>query len=84
MKLTDQIIDKIRELDYIEAKNVSQLAKKLGTTQQVMKHIVKNIEAKMQRQAKQNKYSHFWYVKGTGIVGIYLRRGKMIKEFFGG
>jgi hypothetical protein len=78
---TKEILKEIRNLDYVEGKNITDIAKQNNWDKNLLAHIVKEIKKANQHGFKKNDYSQFIVISGD-FIGIYYKYGKKIKEFF--
>ena len=79
---TNNFLEQIQKLDFIEADNVSDLGKQINASPQEIHNLVnKIIDANQHNSKPKNKYFNFVFIGGD-FVGIYYKFGKRIKEFF--
>ena len=79
---TDNFLKQIKNLDFIEGKNITDLGTKIGASPQEIHNLVNKIKEQNQHITKpKNKYFNFLFVDGY-FVGIYYKHGKKIREFF--
>lgn len=78
---TSVILEKIKQLDYIEGKNLSVIAKKYNFKKQLFINIAYKIRDANLNGAKKNQFSDFLFIGGD-FISIYYKRGIKIKELF--
>jgi hypothetical protein len=78
---TKEILKSIRNLDYVEGKNITDIAKQHGWDKNLLAHVVKEIKKANQHGSKKNDYSSFVFIDGN-FIGIYNRFGKKLKEIY--
>jgi hypothetical protein len=79
---TNNFLEQIQKLDFIEANNISELGKQINASPQEIHNLVsKIIDANKHNSKPKNKYFNFVFIGGD-FVGIYHKYGNKIKEFF--
>lgn len=78
---TKEILESIRNLDYVEGKNLSVIAKKYNFKKQLFINIAYKIQDANLNGAKKNQFSDFLFIGGD-FISIYYKRGNKIKELF--
>jgi hypothetical protein len=78
---TEEILEKIKDLDYIEGKNLSVIAKRNNFKKQLFINIAYKIRDANLNGAKKNQFSDFLFIGGD-FISIYYKRGVKIKELF--
>ena len=83
---TNNFLELIQKLDFIEGKNITELGKKINASPQEIHNLINKINQANQnrlnaKMKQNNKYLNFCFIDGD-LVGIYFKFGKKIKEFF--
>jgi hypothetical protein len=78
---TKEILKEIRNLDYVEGKNITDIAKQYGWDKNLLAYIVKKIKKSNEHGSKKDDYSNFVFIGGS-FVGIYNKFGKKLKEIY--
>ena len=76
---TKKILEKIKELDFIEGKNLSVIAKKYNFEKQLFINIAYKIRDANLNGAKKNQFTDFLFIGGD-FISIYFKGGTKIKE----
>lgn len=78
---TKNILNQIQQLDFVEGKNITEIANKQNWDKNLLAHIVKEIKKSMLHGSRKNDYSNFIFIDGD-FIGIYLKNGKKLKEIY--
>jgi hypothetical protein len=78
---TKEILKEIRNLDYVEGKNITDIAKQYGWDKNLLAYIVKKIKKSNEHGSKKDDYSNFVFIGGS-FVGIYNKFGKKLREIY--
>lgn len=81
MTETQEILNKIKNLDYVEGENLSAIAEKYNFKKQLFINIAYKIQDANLNGAKKNQFSDFLFIGGD-FISIYYKRGNKIKELF--
>lgn len=78
---TKEILESIRNLDFVEGKNITDIAKQNNWDKNLLAHVVKKIKKANEHGSKKDDYSNFVFIGGS-FVGIYNKFGKKLKEIY--
>jgi hypothetical protein len=78
---TKEILKSIRNLDFVEGKNITDIAKQYGWDKNLLAHVINEIKKANQHGSKKNDYSGFVFIDGS-FIGIYNKFGKKLKEIY--